>query len=71
MAEIIGGLLGAVSSYLAKLYPPWIIADVIIGFVSLLYVTVTGGLVGLIGEVAINVAVGAIPFPFNLLQQPH
>lgn len=67
MAEIIGGLLEAVVGLLAKLYLPWIVADFIMGGLSLLYVAVTGGLAGLIGEVAINAAAGAIPFPFNLL----
>lgn len=67
MAEIFGELLEAIGSFLAKLYPPWIIADVIMGVVSLLYVAVTGGLAGLLGEVAMNAAIGAIPFPFNLL----
>ena len=50
MLEAVGGLL-------AKLYPPWIIADVIMGVVSLLYVAVTGGLAGLLGEVDINAAI--------------
>jgi hypothetical protein len=57
MAEIFGGLLEAVGGLLAKLYPPWIIADVIMGVVSLLYVAVTGGLAGLLGEVDINAAI--------------
>lgn len=60
-------MLEAVGSFLAKLYPPWIIADVVMGVVSLLYVAVTGGLAGLLGEVAINAAIGAIPFPLNFL----
>ena len=67
MAEIIGGLIEAVGSLVAKLYLPWIVADFIIGGLSLLYVALTGGLAGLLGEVAINAAIGAIPFPFNLL----
>ena len=44
MAEIIGSLLEAVGSFLAKLYPPWILADFIIGGLSLLYVAATEGL---------------------------
>lgn len=67
MAEIIGGLLEALGSLIAKLYLPWIMADFIMGGISLLYVAVTGGLAGLLGEVATNAAIGAIPFPFNLL----
>jgi hypothetical protein len=37
------------------------------GGLSLLYITLAGGLAGLLGEVATNAAIGAIPFSFNLL----
>ncbi len=67
MTEIIGGLLEAVGGLVAKLYPAWILADFITGGLSLLYVALTGGLAGLLGEVAINTVIGAIPLPFNLL----
>jgi len=67
MAEIIEGLLEAITSFLAKLYPPWILADLILGAISLLYVAATGGLAELISEVALNAAIGAIPFPFNFI----
>lgn len=67
MAEIIEGLLEAIGSFLAKLYPPWILADLILGGVSLLYVAATGGLAELITEIAMNAAIGAISFPFNLI----
>jgi hypothetical protein len=67
MGEIVGGLLAGISGIIAKLYPAWIFADFIMGGLSLLYVAITGELAGLLGEVAINAAIGAIPFPFNLL----
>jgi hypothetical protein len=67
MAEIIEGLISAIGSFLAKLYPAWILADLILGGLSLLFVAATGGLAELIGGVAINAAIGAIPFPFNLI----
>jgi hypothetical protein len=67
MAETIENLLEAVGSFLAKLYPPWLLADLILGGVSLLYVAATGGLADLITELALNAAIGAIPFPFNLI----
>lgn len=67
MAGIIGGLIASIGGFVAKLYPAWLLADFIMGGLSLLYVALTGGFAGLLGEVAINAAVGAIPFPFNLL----
>ena len=62
MAEIVEGLLEVVGGFLAKLYSPWILADLILGALSLLYVAATGGLADLITEVATNAAIGATPF---------
>ena len=67
MAGIIGGLLEVVGSLVAKLYPAWIVADFIMGGLSLLYIALAGGLVDLLGELVINATIGGIPFPFNLL----
>ncbi len=67
MAEIIARLLAGIAGIIAKLYPAWILADLISSGISFLVVYATGGLAEILGEIAINSAIGVIPFPFNLL----
>jgi len=50
MAEIIEGLLEAISSFLVKLYPPWILADIILLIVSLVYILATGSPAAMLSE---------------------
>ena len=67
MAEIIGTVLAGIGGVVAKLYPAWILADFISSGISLLVIYAIGSLAGLFSEIVINTAIGAIPFPFNLL----
>jgi hypothetical protein len=67
MAEIVDEIGKAVASFLVKFYFPWVLADVISWIVSLLFVLARGGLPSLITEAFMDLAIGAIPVPFNLL----
>lgn len=52
---------------LIKLYGIWVLADLIVWGFSLLYVWLTGSLVDILSELFVSLALGLIPFPFNIL----
>jgi hypothetical protein len=56
-----------ITSILAKLYALWLLADIIVFLISLIIVWATGSLVDLIASLLMSAALGAIPFPFNIL----
>lgn len=67
MAEIVEGILEALGTFFSTVCPPWILADVILGGASLLFVAVIGNLADFLTEVFMDVIIGAIPFQLNLL----
>jgi hypothetical protein len=59
--------LNDLKTTLLKLYGLWLLSDFIVWGISTLYVWITGSLVDLISELLVSLALGAIPFPFNIL----
>jgi len=52
---------------LIKLYALWVLADFIVWVFSLLYVWLTGSFADVLSELLVSLALGLIPFPFNIL----
>jgi hypothetical protein len=52
---------------LIRLYGIWVLADFITWGLTLLYVGLTGSLVDVLSELFVSLALGLIPFPFNIL----
>jgi hypothetical protein len=52
---------------LIKLYGIWVLADLIVWGFSLLYIWLTGSLADILSELFVSLALGLIPFPFNIL----
>jgi hypothetical protein len=52
---------------LIKLYAIWVLADFTAWGLTLLYVWLTGSLVDILSELFVSLALGLIPFPFNIL----
>ncbi len=52
---------------LIKLYALWVLADFITWGLTLLYVWLTESLVDILSELFVSLALGLIPFPFNIL----
>jgi hypothetical protein len=45
----------------------WVIADLIVWGLTLLYILLTGGIIDTFTELLIGLVLGLIPFPFNLI----
>ena len=60
-------MLNELKSLLLKLYGIWLLADLIVTALSLLWVGRTGKLEDILVELIMNAVLGSIPFPFNLL----
>jgi hypothetical protein len=52
---------------LVKLYGIWVLSDIILLILSLLYVSATGSLTNLLSALLIDWVFWLIPFPFDLL----